>query len=123
MRRAIVNRAVGAALLALYVILVGGCGSGGQEAQVLSDTGTARGVVLDQRSGVPLADARVRVGSIVTHVNKAGAFVMVVPTGTHERTVTADGYETLSDTVTIIMGDNDLGAARLFELPPPPPQF
>ena len=121
MARGIVNRAIGGVLLALYIVLVGGCGTGGQAPQTLS--GTAKGAVLDQRSALPLADAEVRIGSIIVHVDKEGKFVMVVPVGSQERSVMADGYETYSDTVRVVAGENDLGEVYLFELPPPPPQF
>jgi hypothetical protein len=119
--RGIANRALGGVLLALYIILVGGCGTGGQAPQALS--GTVKGAVLDHRSGLPVVDAKVRIGSIITHVDKEGAFVMVVPLGSQQRSVTADGYETYSDSITVAAGDNDLGRVYLFELPPPPPQF
>ena len=123
MVRGIAIRAVGGLLLAVYIILVGGCGSGGQPPQTFTDTATVRGVILESRNGVPLADAKVRIGSIIAHVEKSGAFVMVVPVGTQERLIMADGYVTYSDTVAIASGENDLGAVYLFELPPPPPQF
>jgi len=119
--RGIVNRAVGGVLLALYIILVGGCGTGGQSPQAFS--GSVKGAVLDSRSGAPVADASVRIGSIIAHVDKEGKFVMVVPLGSQQRSVTADAYETYSDTIAVAAADNDLGAVYLFELPPPPPQF
>jgi hypothetical protein len=119
--RGILNRLVGGVLLAFYIILVGGCGSSSQAPQTFANTGTAKGVVLDQRSGLPLLDAKVRIGSIIAHVDKEGKFVMVVPVGEQTRSVVAVGYETYTDTVTIVSGVNDLGSLRLFELPPEPP--
>jgi hypothetical protein len=119
--RGVLNRLVGGVLLAFYIILVGGCGSSGQPPQTFANTGTAKGVVLDQHSGLPLLDARVRIGSIIAHVDKEGKFVMVVAVGTQTRSVLADGYEPYTDTVTIVAGENDLGSLRMFELPPPPP--
>lgn len=123
MARGIVNRLVGGVLLAFYIVLVGGCGSTGSPPQTFAQTGTVKGLVLDQRDKLPLAEARVRIGSIIVHVDKEGKFVVVSPTGQQERSVTADGYETHIDTVMVRSGENDLGATYLFELPPPPPGF
>lgn len=121
MTRGILNRLVGGVLLAFYIILVGGCGSSSQAPQTFANTGTAKGLVVDRRTQLPLLDARVRIGSIIAHVDKEGKFVMVVPAGQQSRSVLADGYETYTDTVTIVPGENDFGALRLLELPPPPP--
>jgi hypothetical protein len=121
--RGIVNRLVGGVLLAFYIVLIGGCGLSESPPQTFADTGTVKGVVLDQRDKLPLTEARVRIGSIVVHVDKVGEFVMVVPVGDHQRSITVDGYEPYTDTVTVVNGENDLGATYLFELPPPPPGF
>ena len=123
MARGIANRLVGGVLLAFYIVLVGGCGSTGSPPQTIAQTGTVKGIVLDQRDQLPLADARVRIGSIIAHVDKQGKFVVVSPVGPQQRSVTADGYEVYSDTVVVATGENDLGATYLFELPPPPPGF
>lgn len=121
--RGMINRTVGAVLLALFIIAVGGCGTGGQTPLTRADTATVSGKVINAETGLPLLDARVRIGSIVVHVDQAGGFIAVVPVGTVERSVTADGYTPVSDNITVTAGDNDLGAVRMFELPPPPPQF
>jgi len=120
-RRGIVNRLVGGILLAFYIVLVGGCGTSSQAPQTLS--GSVKGTVLDRGTGVAVTDAIVRVGSIVVHVNREGRFVMVVPLGSQQRSVTADGYVAYSDAITVAAGSNDLGRVYLVELPPPPPQF
>ncbi|UCH34194.1 MAG: hypothetical protein JSV65_16895 [Armatimonadota bacterium] len=123
MLRGIVNRAVGGLLLAIYIVLVGGCGTTTQPAQTLAESATVSGTVLSVRDGLPLVDAKVRIGSIIAHVDKAGEFVMVVPAGTHQCTILAQGYESYTDQVVVAPGGNDLGEVRLFELPPPPPAF
>lgn len=123
MLRGIVNRAVGGTLLALFIIIVGGCGSSGQAPVTRADTATVSGAVVDGITGLPVVDAAVRIGSIIVHVDRDGGFVVVVPPGMQERSVIAEGYAGYSDTVTVVEGPNDLEAVQLFELPPPPPQF
>lgn len=125
MLRWVTNRVVGALLLALFIVIVGGCGSSGQVPLARTDTPTATvsGIVLDRTTGLAATDAIVRIGSIIVRVDDAGEFIAVVPPGALERSVGADGYQTFSDTVTVVQGDNDLGAVYLVELPPPPPAF
>jgi len=123
MARGIVNRIVGSVLLAFYIILVGGCGAGSQAPLTMANTGTVTGRVLDARTKLPLGAAEVRIASIVVHIEKAGVFGVVVPTGRQQCDVTADGYQAYSTEVTIVAGQNDLGTIYLLELPPPPPVF
>jgi hypothetical protein len=120
MTRGIVNRIVGGMLLAFYIILVGGCGAGSQPPLTMASTGRVTGQVLDARTKLPLAEAKVRIASIVVQVEKAGVFGAIVPTGRQQCDITADGYQTYSAGVTIVPGENDLGAIYLLELPPPP---
>ena len=119
MVRGIVNRAVGAVLLALFIVMIGGCGSSGQAPATRVDTATVRGEVIGPDQ-LPLLDARVRVGSIIAHVDRAGRFAATVAPGRYELSIAADGYQAFSETVTLAAGDNDLGEVRLASVPPLP---
>ena len=121
MLRGIANRAVGALALALFIIVVGGCGS--SATTPVADGAKVTGVVLDQGTNLPVSDAVVRIGSITVHTDKVGSFVAVVPVGAYDRAVTAAGHQAYSDRVSVVAGDHDMGAVYLVELPPAPPQL
>ncbi|MGQ9731034.1 MAG: carboxypeptidase regulatory-like domain-containing protein [Candidatus Zipacnadales bacterium] len=95
-----------AMLTAIIALSVAGCGGGGGNGGTANvtgrvvDDGTLKGIVaivrIATKTGVQTgADGRFSIAGL--------------PTGTQTMTVTAEGYETYQETVTLVNGDNALG--------------
>jgi len=69
-------------------------------------TGTITGTVMDSSSGEVIANATVTVNGMSATSNSSGAYVIsVVPPGNYTVTVSADGYEDSSETITVTAGE------------------
>jgi len=82
-----------------------GDSSGGGDTTPAPTTGKIYGYVTDAETGDPIEGATVTVGSVATATTDAqGYYEVEVEAGTYTVTVTADGYESASTTVTVEAG-------------------
>jgi len=65
------------------------------------------GKVTFRKTGAPLSEVKVSVGSRTTYTDASGGYLIEnVAPGTYHMTLEKEGYETLRDTVTLVAGNN-----------------
>jgi len=118
------KRVGGGIVLAAFIILAGGCGTGSLEVASTPAKASVSGTLVSKLTGTALADVPVRIASTIVHTDQWGSFQFhSVTTGIHALSVDAEGYQDYTRTVRVSAGENELGEIALFDLPPDPPVF